>query len=179
MTARRTGPAFRPLEPWDLGPVASLVRAALAEVALPADVGGLGLAVPNLGRDPLEPDDRGRRVGSWVVLDGERVVGTLVVRREEDGDARVMRLFLAPDVRGRGWGTAALELAEEWAASAGCARLAARVHPRQVAMENLLRRRGYVPGGSRGGDRAARAGASVEEEGRWWSSPVLEGDGSP
>lgn len=56
-----------------------------------------------------EPDAWDRHAEQFVVLDGERVVGTARVYEETSGIARIGRVALLEEYRGRGWGARLLE----------------------------------------------------------------------
>lgn len=55
----------------------------------------------------------------WVLLEGERVVGTCGVRRFDDHSCELKRMYLLPSVRGQGWGRQMALLAIEWARDQG------------------------------------------------------------
>ena len=56
-----------------------------------------------------ETDAWDPRAEQFVVLDRERVVGTARVYEETPGIARIGRVALLPEYRGRGWGARLLE----------------------------------------------------------------------
>ena len=56
-----------------------------------------------------EPDARDDAARHWVVLEGGRIVGTARVYEPEPGVAKIGRVALLPEVRGRGWGALLME----------------------------------------------------------------------
>ena len=76
----------RPFEPWDIGPVLSLVRGVMAAEGHGTDFGGLGIDVQEIGE--------GERSGNWVAeVDGE-IVGVLSIQPIDDGHCEVKRLLV-------------------------------------------------------------------------------------
>ncbi len=59
----------------------------------------------------------------WVLLDGDRPVGTVAVKHAPDGDAELKRVFLHPSRRGLGIGRRLVLWAFEWARARGHARI--------------------------------------------------------
>ena len=90
-------------------------------------------------RDGLDPE-----AVHVVAFDGERLVGTcrLVFA---DGIARLGRMAVEPDVRGRGLGAEILDAAERIARARGAETM--RLHA-QVAARSLYERAGYEPRGA-------------------------------
>jgi predicted GNAT family N-acyltransferase len=74
-----------------------------------------------------------------VAVDGERLVGTCRLLFA-DGVARLGRMAVEPDARGRGIGAAVLEEAERESRAAGVARI--RLHA-QIAARSLYERGGF------------------------------------
>jgi len=60
----------------------------------------------------------------WVALDGERVVGCVGVTVHPP-ESELHRLYLLPDVRGRGLGRRLLDITMDYARAKGCKRMAA------------------------------------------------------
>ena len=74
-----------------------------------------------------------------VAVDGERLIGTCRLLFG-DGVARLGRMAVEPDARGRGVGAAVLEEAERESRAAGVARI--RLHA-QIAARSLYERGGF------------------------------------
>ena len=92
-----------------------------------------------------------------VALDGGRLVGTCRLLFD-DGVARLGRMAVDPDVRGRGIGAAILATAEREAGAARAARI--RLHA-QTAARSLYERGGYV---ARGDEFVEEGIAHIEME---------------
>lgn len=92
---------------------------------------GVGLEADQDGLDP--------EAMHLVAVDGERLVGTCRLLFG-DGVARLGRMAVEPDVRGRGIGTAVLEGAERESRAAGVDRI--RLHA-QAAARTLYERGGF------------------------------------
>lgn len=61
-----------------------------------------------------EPDAWDNRARHWVVLDGGRVVGTARVYHPEPHLAKIGRVALLPETRGRGWGERLMRALLDW-----------------------------------------------------------------
>jgi ElaA protein len=92
---------------------------------------GVGLEADQDGLDP--------EALHLVAIDGERLVGTCRLLFG-DGVARLGRMAVEPDARGRGIGAAVLEEAERESRAAGVARM--RLHA-QIAARSLYERGGF------------------------------------
>jgi ElaA protein len=93
---------------------------------------GVGLEADQDGLDP--------EALHLVALEGERLVGTCRLLFG-DGVARLGRMAVEPDARGRGIGAAVLEEAERESRAAGVARI--RLHA-QIAARSLYERSGFA-----------------------------------
>ena len=58
----------------------------------------------------------------WVLVDGERVVGTVGVVPVPDGAIEIKRVYLEASLRGQGWGRTLVQHAIDWAVARGCTR---------------------------------------------------------
>jgi GNAT superfamily N-acetyltransferase len=72
-------------------------------------------ADPNLEADLADPP--GFYDAVWVALDDGAVVGGVAMRRLDDGEAELKRMYLLPGYRGQGLGRGLLGLALDWAHS--------------------------------------------------------------
>jgi len=86
--------------------------------------------------------------GQYVmnVLDDEEVVGTLWMGRPFSGDGDTWFIFdieIAKDARGRGFGRAAMEAAEEWTRERGGTRVALNVFGPNLTARSLYDSLGY------------------------------------
>jgi predicted GNAT family N-acyltransferase len=97
---------------------------------------GVGLEADQDGLDP--------EALHLVAIDGERLVGTCRLLFG-DGVARLGRMAVEPDARGRGIGAAVLEEAERESRAAGVARM--RLHA-QIAARSLYERGGFEQAGA-------------------------------
>lgn len=55
----------------------------------------------------------------WTLLDGERLIGSVAVKRTAPGEAELKRVFLNPAYRGKGLGKRLVQWAFAWAAARG------------------------------------------------------------
>jgi GNAT superfamily N-acetyltransferase len=108
--------AIRPAERADSAAVRALVTAVLGEYGLPPDP---------LGTD-ADLDDIAlhyRDGHFWVVDDGGAVVGSCALYPVGDGVVELRKMYLAPSVRGHGWGRRLLEQALAAARADGYVRI--------------------------------------------------------
>ena len=82
--------------------------------------------------------------GFWVMLDGNRVTGSVGLERAGPATAELRRMIVAAEVRRRGRGTALLARAEREAAALGHDRLVLETSTLQPAATALYERAGYV-----------------------------------
>jgi diaminopimelate decarboxylase len=93
------------------------------------------------------PDDRGAHL---LALDGDRVVGSLSIRRDEHPATRhvaTLGMFVVGSHRNRGIGAALMGEAMRWARRAGVERVELTVYPHNRAAVSLYRRFGFVEEG--------------------------------
>lgn len=92
----------------------------------------------------------GRSGGAfWVLLAGERVVGTVGVRPADVRTAELKRLYLHPEYRGRGHGRVLLEHALGWARARGHTEAVAWSDVRFGTAHAVYRRMGFEAFGDR------------------------------
>lgn len=135
-------PDFRVADRDDLDALVDLMAQYYTEDAYPFDVARAREAVLGL----VESPDLGR---VWVAIADERVVGYLAVTLgysfEYGGrDAFIDELYLAEPARGRGLGTRALALAEQFCRDHGVRALHLEVELHRQDAHALYRRRGYT-----------------------------------
>jgi ribosomal protein S18 acetylase RimI-like enzyme len=100
-----------------------------------------GLFDPQLEADLVAPLEAYE--AAWVaVLDGE-VLGTVAVERRADGDLHLMRMFVSTRLRGRGIGTALLDLALAHARSTGTAEVHLETLSVMAAARHMYERAGF------------------------------------
>ncbi|HEX6132022.1 MAG TPA: GNAT family N-acetyltransferase [Actinomycetota bacterium] len=100
-----------------------------------------------------------------VALDGARVVGHVSLTRERHPATRhvaTLGIAVAPDVRGRGVGSALMAEAIRWARAAGVHKLVLSVYPGNAAAIALYRRFGFVEEGRL--SRQSRKSYGYEDE---------------
>ncbi len=123
---------IRPFQPWDIGPVTSLVRSIRAEQDLGADFGGTGVDVRAVGV--------GDRSGTWVAeLDGE-VIGVVAVQPGEGDACVVQRLYVVAGHRRQGVGLALAVQVREWADDVGYGKVEAPDAPGADPVRRILQR---------------------------------------
>ncbi|MFN3649102.1 MAG: GNAT family N-acetyltransferase [Armatimonadota bacterium] len=91
-----------------------------------------------------EPDAWDSCARHWLVLAGERPAGTARVYQPRRGLAKLGRIALLPEFRGRGWGALLMRALEQYAGSLGVTELALDA---QVCAVPFYERLGYVPEG--------------------------------
>lgn len=79
----------------------------------------------------------------WVVEEGERLIGMVAVRRQDEGTAELKRMRVAGDRRRRGLGQRLLEVAEEFCRHEGYRRVILDTPDRQEAARHLYEKNGY------------------------------------
>ena len=81
----------------------------------------------------------------WVALQGDRVAGTVALLDIGSGRAALRKMFVHPDFRGRGWGTAKELLAEllEWAGQKGMQEIYLGTTPKFLAAHRFYEKKGF------------------------------------
>ena len=100
---------------------------------------------PGANHFRLDPDEVAPGRGAFLVAYADGApVGCGAVRRLDERDAELKRMFVQPALRGRGIGRALLAALEEQARRLGAGRLVLETGTRQVEALALYRRAGYV-----------------------------------
>ena len=131
---------------------------------------------------------RERFADSWtdeeahiVAVGGRRVIGHLGISREEHPVTRhvaSLGMFVHPEWRGRGVGTALMRAALDWAGQHGVEKLALSVYPGNDAAMGLYRKFGFVEEGRLSGHSKKATGYRDEiVMGRWLASRPPPDDG--
>ncbi len=99
-----------------------------------------------LSRDLEEAHERyaAERAGFWVAEVGGEVVGTVAVRPKEGATCEIKRLYLRPDMRGKGLGQALYAHAEAFARRTGYERIWLDSSRRFARAHALYARNGFV-----------------------------------
>jgi len=138
---------IRPIVPADAGETLTLQRAAFVQEALIYDT----VQMPPLTQTLDELRAELVENLGCVAQDGARVVGA--VRARADGDLLLIgRLSIAPDVQGRGVGTALLAAVEERGRAEGCREAELFTGSLSEANLRLYEREGYRETGRVEGD---------------------------
>jgi putative acetyltransferase len=140
----RSGPPrLAPFEP-HLGPgVVDLISAVYAEYAMTFDP-AFEADLDDVGAAYLA------RGGMFAVLvDGDRVVGTVGALAKDGGACELKRVYLHPAHRGRGHGRRLIEHGRRWAEARGHRVLLAWSDVRLVTAHAVYRHLGFEPAGER------------------------------
>jgi HAD superfamily phosphoserine phosphatase-like hydrolase len=100
-----------------------------------------------------------------VLLDGERVVGSVAALPRGDDECEIKRFYLRPEHRGQGHGRRLLEHVVGWARRQGCRRAVAWSDARLPTAHEVYRRMGFVEIGQRvvdDADRSVELGFTIE-----------------
>lgn len=102
--------------------------------------------VARVARDLDDPDGlyRAPRSGFWVAERDGHVVGSVAIRRKDDGTAELKRLYLRADERGTGLGQRLFAHAETFARLSGYTRLWLDSSRRFGRAHRLYQRNGFV-----------------------------------
>lgn len=96
---------------------------------------------PEFDRDLDDP--AASYVALWVAEDEGKVVGSAALRDLGDGAVELKRMYLRPEVRGRGLGKQLLGLALEWARSHGKSKVRLDTSERMIAAQRLYEAHGF------------------------------------
>jgi GNAT superfamily N-acetyltransferase len=119
--------------------------AALALVAAMVEEMGT-LYEPDLARSPLAPEELSPPGGGFVVLsEGGRAIAGGGVKRSAAHAGEIKRMYVVPEARGRGVGSALLAALEELARDLGYAVVRLDTGARQPHAQQMYVPAGYVP----------------------------------
>src|SRR3989344_1069741 len=79
----------------------------------------------------------------YVLLEGERVVGTAAVKRIDDETAEIKRMYVLREYRGQGWGSKLLDTALAFCKEEGFKRAVLDTNEKQTDALRLYERRGF------------------------------------
>jgi GNAT superfamily N-acetyltransferase len=97
---------------------------------------------PALDKDLAQPDAVYR--DAWVIVEDGRVVGSVALLHWTDREAVLKRMYVAPHLRGRGFGRQLFDAIIERARSAGYARLSLDTNTRQLAAQRAYSAAGFT-----------------------------------
>jgi molybdopterin-guanine dinucleotide biosynthesis protein A/predicted GNAT family acetyltransferase len=123
-----------PFHPEHMAGFRSLVSQTLAEFGFTAD--------PELDPDLADPDAIYEAV--WVAVRGERVVGSVALRRLGPDAVQLKRMYLRPEERGRGLGRRLLDMALLWAREHGIRTISLDTSERMEAAQRLYEQYGFA-----------------------------------
>lgn len=135
---------LRPVRDEDAEALIALIAAAYAEYP------GCVLDLPGVDADLVAPaTEAARRDGPWWVLEHDgRIVGCIGAGpRRPDGHVELKRLYLAPEVRGRGIATALVRHVEAHATTLGAAAVDLWSDTRFTSAHTRYQALGYRPTG--------------------------------
>jgi len=88
----------------------SLISQVLGSYGIATDLASTDQDLAN-----IEANYSGNQGALFVLVDGEKPIGTVAVRRESDTSCELCRMYLSPEYRGHGLGRGLLSVAEEHA----------------------------------------------------------------
>jgi RimJ/RimL family protein N-acetyltransferase len=98
-----------------------------------------------------EGSERGETRRNFIIEDGERWLGLALVREDDEspGDAVINAMWIAPEIRGRGFSKRLCEACIEWATERGFPRLTISAKLDNAAAIGAYRAVGFEPVGTR------------------------------
>lgn len=105
---------LRAADPTDFDAIWDLIHTALAGYGLMMDAG-------TIDRDLLDIQGNYWDSGGmfYILMDSDRVIGTVALRREREGTFELCRMYLAEEYRGQGLGRGLLQFAMDQAKARG------------------------------------------------------------
>ena len=122
-----------PFEPRHADGFRSLVNDTLLEFGFEND--------PEFDRDLDDP--AGTYVALWVAVEDGAVAGSVALRELGESAVELKRMYLRPDLRGRGLGKQLLELALDWARTHDMQLVRLDTSERMVAAQRLYEAYGF------------------------------------
>jgi GNAT superfamily N-acetyltransferase len=141
-----------PFAPAHAAEVVAVIRRVFAEYGMTFELAGFDADLQDVA---AHYQDGGGMFS--VLLEGDRVVGTVGAVPREEGDAEVKRLYLLSEHRGRGHGRRLLEHVIDWARARGHRRVVAWSDVRLETAHQVYLRVGFVPFGERQTDDIDRS----------------------
>ncbi len=129
-----SGPKLVPYRPEHQRGFAALVTSVHAEFGFAYD--------PELDRDLAQPEAFYR--DTWVIVERGSVVGSVALLHRTEQEAVVKRMYLAPHLRGQGYGRQLVDAVIGRARSAGYARLTLDTDRRQDAAQRAYAAAGFT-----------------------------------
>lgn len=124
----------------DEAAIQALVRACLEEYDLPYDL-------HDMDRDLADLEGNYPPSGNYfaVLEEEDRISGTVAIARLDAGRCELKRMYLAPALRGRGYGRTLLGIAIEFARAAGYRRIELDTSRKFKEAIRLYQRSGFQP----------------------------------
>ena len=133
-----------PYSPSHAAAVVDVIATVFAEYGMTLDMPDYDADLQDVGRSYIAEG------GTFVVLlDGDRVVGTVGAVRHGDAECEIKRLYLLPAYRGRGYGRRLLHHVLDWARERGHRRAIAWSDVRLQTAHEVYRRMGFETIGER------------------------------
>ena len=131
---------IREAVPDDLAAVTNIIGTVLGEFDIPTD----DAEVASELRGILEP---GAAASSrlWVVVDDDVIVGSAAVVPIRDGVCELKRMYLLPQLRGRGLGRRLLNQVLGFVRQSGCPRIELETHTKMEAARSLYQSADFKP----------------------------------
>jgi GNAT superfamily N-acetyltransferase len=93
--------------------------------------------------DPDLTDPAGTYAALWIAVAAGEVIGSIALRDLGDGELELKRMYLRPDLRGRGLGRRLLATALDWARANGSRAIKLDTSERMVAARSLYEAHGF------------------------------------
>ncbi len=79
----------------------------------------------------------------FVLLNGEKVVGTVAIKKINGNTAELKRMYLLKNYRGKGWGSKLLDKAIEFCKKEGFGQIGLDTNVKQVGAQKLYGKKGF------------------------------------
>jgi GNAT superfamily N-acetyltransferase len=137
-------PAIVPFDPSHAAAVLDVIGTIFDEYAMTFDPSAYDADLTDIPGSYL-----GRGGRFWVLVDADRVVGTVAGMPADDRACEVKRLYLTAGYRGRGLGRALMDRLLDWACASGFRRVVAWSDARLVTAHGVYERLGFTRFGER------------------------------